>query len=87
MPNYVDVSLTAQYFATVNENYVVVTLLSAFFGLYLVTLLWACYADRRALTRVCTNTNTHKLMLTHTYIHTYTETLVLSTEEDDTPEG
>ncbi|XP_064841165.1 polycystin-1-like protein 2 [Oncorhynchus masou masou] len=52
MPNYVDVSLTAQYFATVNENYVVVALLSAFFGLYLVTLLWACYADRRALTRV-----------------------------------
>nr|XP_046201047.1 polycystic kidney disease protein 1-like 2 [Oncorhynchus gorbuscha] len=51
MPNYVDVSLTAQYFATVNENYVVVALLSAFFGLYLVTLLWACYADRRALTR------------------------------------
>ncbi|XP_008291325.1 polycystic kidney disease protein 1-like 2 [Stegastes partitus] len=48
MPNYVDISRTAELFATVNENFVVLALLCAFFGLYLVTLLWACYADRRA---------------------------------------
>lgn len=66
MPNYVDVSLTAQYFATVNENYVVVALLSAFFGLYLVTLLWACYADRRALTRVSLSRRVQTQIQTHT---------------------
>ncbi|XP_030613569.1 polycystic kidney disease protein 1-like 2 [Archocentrus centrarchus] len=48
MPNFVDVSRTAELFATVNQNYVVLSLLCAFFGLYLITLLWACYADRRA---------------------------------------
>lgn len=51
MPNFVDVSLTAQYFATVSQNYVVVVLLSCFFALYLMTAFWAFYADRRAKTR------------------------------------
>ncbi|GAA6233594.1 polycystic kidney disease protein 1-like 2 isoform X2 [Lates japonicus] len=48
MPNYVDISRTAELFATVTENYVVLALLCAFFGLYLITLMWACYADRRS---------------------------------------
>ncbi|KAI3377578.1 hypothetical protein L3Q82_008747, partial [Scortum barcoo] len=48
MPNNVDVSRTAELFATVTRNYVVLALLCAFFGLYLITLLWACYADRRS---------------------------------------
>nr|XP_046245454.1 polycystic kidney disease protein 1-like 2 [Scatophagus argus] len=48
MPNHVDVSRTSELFATVSENYVVLALLCAFFGLYLITLLWACYADRRS---------------------------------------
>ncbi|XP_041841661.1 polycystic kidney disease protein 1-like 2 isoform X2 [Melanotaenia boesemani] len=48
MPNYVDVSRTAELFSTVTQNYVVLSLLCAFFGLYLITLMWACYADRRA---------------------------------------
>ncbi|XP_035484837.2 polycystic kidney disease protein 1-like 2 [Scophthalmus maximus] len=48
MPNYVDISRTAELFSTVSENYVVLALLCAFFGLYLVTLLWAGYADRRS---------------------------------------
>ncbi|KAF3686523.1 Polycystic kidney disease protein 1-like 2 PC1-like 2 protein Polycystin-1L2 Precursor [Channa argus] len=48
MPNFVDVAQTAELFSTVSQNYVVVALLCAFFGLYLVTLLWACYADRRS---------------------------------------
>ncbi|XP_063044771.1 polycystin-1-like protein 2 [Engraulis encrasicolus] len=47
-PTYVDLSRISEYFATVSENYVVVVLLSCFFGLYLITLLWACYADRQA---------------------------------------
>lgn len=52
MPNQVDISRTAELFATVSENYVVLALLCAFFGLYLITLLWACYADRRARSKV-----------------------------------
>ncbi|KAM8893905.1 polycystin-1-like protein 2 isoform 2-T2 [Spinachia spinachia] len=47
-PNYVDLSRTSELFSTVSENYVVLALLCAFFGLYLITLLWACYSDRRA---------------------------------------
>ncbi|XP_058485936.1 polycystin-1-like protein 2 [Solea solea] len=48
MPNHVDVSRTAELFATVDENYVVLVLMCAFFALYLLTLVWACFADRRS---------------------------------------
>ncbi|KAI1889908.1 hypothetical protein AGOR_G00167760 [Albula goreensis] len=48
MPNYVDLSRVSEYFARVKENYVVVVLLSAFFGLYLILLAWAIYADKQA---------------------------------------
>ncbi|KAK5935391.1 hypothetical protein CgunFtcFv8_020758 [Champsocephalus gunnari] len=48
MPNYVDLARTAELFSTLSENFVVLALLCTFFGLYLVTLLWACYSDRRA---------------------------------------
>ncbi|XP_062417998.1 polycystin-1-like protein 2 [Pungitius pungitius] len=47
-PNYVDISRTSELFATVSQNFVVLALLCAFFGLYLITLVWACYSDRRA---------------------------------------
>ncbi|XP_051501299.1 polycystic kidney disease protein 1-like 2 [Myxocyprinus asiaticus] len=49
MPNQVDLSQTAALFATVNENYIVVVLLSCFFALYLMVVMWAWYADRKAL--------------------------------------
>ncbi|KAA0723908.1 Polycystic kidney disease protein 1-like 2 PC1-like 2 protein [Triplophysa tibetana] len=49
MPNQVDLSQTAALFATVNENYIVVVLLSCFFAVFLVVLAWAWYADRKAL--------------------------------------
>lgn len=52
MPNDVDISRTAELFATVTNNYVVLALLCSFFGLYLITLLWACYADRRSRSKV-----------------------------------
>lgn len=52
MPNYVDITQTTELFATVSQNYVVLALLCAFFALYLVTLLWACYADRRSRFKV-----------------------------------
>lgn len=52
MPNHVDISRTAELFATVSQNFVVLALLCAFFGLYLITLLWACYADRRSSSKV-----------------------------------
>lgn len=52
IPNDVDLSRTSELFATVSKNYVVLSLLCAFFSLYLVTLLWACYADRRSRSKV-----------------------------------
>lgn len=63
MPNHVDISRTAELFATVSDNFVVLALLCAFFGLYLATLLWACYADRRASSKVrlCVSVANEKL--------------------------
>ncbi|KAL6468854.1 hypothetical protein MHYP_G00223780 [Metynnis hypsauchen] len=49
MPNHVDLSQTAALFATVTKNYVVVAVLSAFYVLYLIIVMWAWYTDRRAL--------------------------------------
>ncbi|KAK6480041.1 polycystic kidney disease protein 1-like 2 isoform X1 [Huso huso] len=49
MPNTVDLSRTAEYFSTINENYVVVLLVSAFYALYLVTVAWAWWEDRKAI--------------------------------------
>lgn len=49
MPNQVDLSQTAALFATVNENYIVVVLLSCFFAVFLVVVAWAWYTDRKAL--------------------------------------
>lgn len=54
MPNALDLSQTAALFSTINENYVVLALLCAFFGLYVATVLWAWYSDRRSLIRVRT---------------------------------
>ncbi|KAJ0056585.1 hypothetical protein NL108_010505, partial [Boleophthalmus pectinirostris] len=51
MPNYVDLSRTAELFATAKDNYVVLALVCAFFGFYFMTLMWACYADRKALSK------------------------------------
>ncbi|CAL8247016.1 unnamed protein product [Lota lota] len=51
MPNALDLSETANLFKTIKDNYVVLALLCAFFFLYLVTVLWAWYSDRRALVR------------------------------------
>ncbi|KPP59482.1 hypothetical protein Z043_122595, partial [Scleropages formosus] len=48
MPNQIDLSRIAEYFATVKENYVVPVLLSVFFAVYLVALVWACLADRKS---------------------------------------
>ncbi|XP_048887159.1 polycystic kidney disease protein 1-like 2 [Brienomyrus brachyistius] len=48
MPNQVDLSRTAEYFATVKNNYVVPALLGSFFTAYLLALIWACRADKRA---------------------------------------
>ncbi|KAK6477155.1 polycystic kidney disease protein 1-like 2 isoform X1 [Huso huso] len=49
MPNTVDLSRTAEYFSTINQNYVVVLLVSAFYALYLVTVAWAWWEDRKAI--------------------------------------
>ena len=60
LPNHVDLSQTAALFATVKQNYVVVVVLSVFFLLYLIIVMWAWYADRRALRTVqSTSTATH----------------------------
>ncbi|KAK0156326.1 Polycystic kidney disease protein 1-like 2 [Merluccius polli] len=51
MPNSLDLSQTANLFQTITQNYVVLALLCVFYGLYLATMLWAWYSDRRALIR------------------------------------
>ncbi|KAG7275099.1 hypothetical protein CRUP_004865 [Coryphaenoides rupestris] len=51
MPNALDLSQTAALFSTITENFVVLALLCAFFGLYVATVLWAWYSDRRSLIR------------------------------------
>ncbi|KAJ3594292.1 hypothetical protein NHX12_006623 [Muraenolepis orangiensis] len=51
MPNALDLSETASLFQTIKDNYVVLALLCTFFGLYIITVLWAWYSDRRALIR------------------------------------
>ncbi|KAI5101376.1 polycystic kidney disease protein 1-like 2, partial [Silurus meridionalis] len=56
MPNPIDLSKTAALFATINENYVVASVLGAFFFLYLILVVWARYADKKAQ-------RTRKLML------------------------
>ncbi|KAK2869533.1 hypothetical protein Q7C36_001404 [Tachysurus vachellii] len=56
MPNPIDLSQTAALFATINQNYVVVSVLSGFFFLYLLLVLWAWYADKKAM-------RTRKIML------------------------
>ncbi|KAG7327235.1 hypothetical protein KOW79_008841 [Hemibagrus wyckioides] len=56
MPNPIDLSQTAALFATVNQNYVVVSVLCGFFFLYLLLVIWAWYADKKAL-------RTRKIML------------------------
>ncbi|XP_053094236.1 polycystic kidney disease protein 1-like 2 [Pangasianodon hypophthalmus] len=56
MPNPIDLSQTAALFATINQNYVVVSVLCGFFFLYLILVLWAWYADKKAL-------RTRKVML------------------------
>ncbi|GAA6093975.1 polycystic kidney disease protein 1-like 2 [Tachysurus ichikawai] len=56
MPNPIDLTQTAALFATINQNYVVVSVLCAFFFLYLLLVLWAWYADKKAM-------RTRKVML------------------------
>ncbi|XP_017333410.1 polycystic kidney disease protein 1-like 2 [Ictalurus punctatus] len=48
MPNPIDLSKTAALFATINQNYVVASVLGAFFFLYLILVAWARYADKKA---------------------------------------
>ncbi|XP_053368674.1 polycystic kidney disease protein 1-like 2 [Clarias gariepinus] len=48
MPNPIDLSKTAALFATINQNYVVAAVLGAFFFLYLILVVWAWYADKKA---------------------------------------
>ncbi|XP_027009021.2 polycystic kidney disease protein 1-like 2 [Tachysurus fulvidraco] len=56
MPNPIDLSQTAALFATINQNYVVVSVLCGFFFLYILLVLWAWYADKKAM-------RTRKIML------------------------
>lgn len=77
MPNYVDISRTAELFATVNENFVVLALLCAFFGLYLITLVWACFADRKAASRVSVRNPSAALTCTFPLACLYLQALML----------
>lgn len=67
MPNDVDISRTSALFATVSQNYVVLALLCAFFGLYLITLLWACYSDRRSRSKVSRKSVLSSVVAVHNF--------------------
>ncbi|XP_028665602.2 polycystic kidney disease protein 1-like 2 [Erpetoichthys calabaricus] len=51
LPNQVDLSKTAEYFSRIADNPVVVILLSVFFSLYLITVVWAWWKDRKATSK------------------------------------
>lgn len=102
LPNDVDISRTADLFATVSQNYVVLALLCAFFGLYLITLLWACYSDRRSRSKVspkirslsvvavhkqCTNLTSQNNSRTLIYIANINKEQSVQSEEDDSAGG
>lgn len=48
MPNPIDLSQTGALFATINKNFVVAAVLGGFFFLYLILVVWARYADKKA---------------------------------------
>lgn len=48
MPNPIDLSQTGALFATINKNFVVAAVLGGFFFLYLILVVWAWYADKKA---------------------------------------
>ncbi|XP_038662286.1 polycystic kidney disease protein 1-like 2 [Scyliorhinus canicula] len=52
MPNVVDVSKTAELFATFVDNPVVVTTVACIFGLYILTVVWARRKDRQDMAKV-----------------------------------
>lgn len=54
MPNPIDLSQTAALFSTIGQNYVVASVLGAFFFLYLILAVWAWYADKKAMRTVPT---------------------------------
>lgn len=54
MPNPINLSQTGALFATINQNYVVAAVLGGFFFLYLILVVWARYADKKALRTVQT---------------------------------
>ncbi|XP_078399147.1 polycystin-1-like protein 2 [Cetorhinus maximus] len=52
MPNAVDVSRTAELFATFVDNPVVVTTVACIFGLYILAVVWARRKDKQDMTKV-----------------------------------
>lgn len=59
MPNPIDLSKTAALFATIGQNYVVAAVLGGFYFLYLILVLWARYADKKAQRTVQTSFHPH----------------------------
>uniref|UniRef100_UPI00398F81D5 polycystin-1-like protein 2 n=1 Tax=Pristiophorus japonicus TaxID=55135 RepID=UPI00398F81D5 len=52
MPNTVDVSKTAELFATFADNPVVVTTVACIFGLYILAVVWTRRKDKQDMTKV-----------------------------------
>lgn len=53
MPNLVDVSRTAELFATFSDNPVVVCFVGAIFVAYLLVVMWARRKDIQDIAKVC----------------------------------
>ncbi|XP_078068077.1 polycystin-1-like protein 2 [Mustelus asterias] len=52
LPNTVDVKDTVKLFSQIKDNSVVVSLLAAIFGVYIILVIWARMKDRQDLTKV-----------------------------------
>lgn len=63
MPNLVDVSRTAELFATFANNPVVVCFVGAIFAAYLLVVVWACRKDIQDSAKVTVTKHFHHIIL------------------------
>ncbi len=63
MPNLVDVSRTAELFATFTNNPVVVCFVGAIFAAYLLVVIWARRKDVQDSAKVILSGDFHHIML------------------------
>lgn len=79
MPNVVDVSQTAQLFATFVNNPVVVCFIGAIFLAYLIVVIWARRKDIQDTAKVCLiHEEPHKHLSKLSWVWQYSKTVLVS---------